>query len=134
MNCLGFPRIFRGNSTLIIDDEASQNDVKDRFRATRTCLRLFLNSEQGELFGDPDFGIKVKKYMFNQNNYILRDILIDEIYTKIQLFFNQIIVNRKDIKIKQSGINFIAEIPYRIKNSFELNTFELVLFKGENDL
>lgn len=134
MNCLGFPRIFRGNSTLIIDDEASQNDVKDRFRATRTCLRLFLNSEQGELFGDPDFGIKIKKYMFNQNNYILRDILIDEIYTKIQLFFNQIIVNRKDIKIKQSGINFIAEIPYRIKNSFELNTFELVLFKGENDL
>lgn len=133
MRCVSFPRIFKGNSTLIIDDNP-ENNSKDKFKATSLCLRLFLNSEQGELFGDPDFGIRIKKYMFNQNNYVLRDILIDEIYTKVQLFFNQITINRKDINIKQSGTQLIAEIPYRIKNSFELNTFELVLFKGENDL
>ena len=32
------------------------------------------------MFGDPDFGIRLKRYTFNQNNYILRDVLIDEIY------------------------------------------------------
>lgn len=134
MNCINFPNIFKGNSTLVLDDSLPNLKTEDKHKATKLCLRLFLNIEQGELFGDPDFGIRLKKFMFNQNNYILRDILIDEIYTKVQLFFNQIFINRKDIKIKQSGTSLIAEIPYRIKNSFEVDTFQLVLIKGETDL
>ena len=49
---------------------------------TKQSIRLLVSSECGEFFGDPDFGIHLKRYFFEQNDIILRDILIDEIYTK----------------------------------------------------
>ena len=48
--------------------------------------------------------------MFNQNNVILRDIVIDAIYTVILQFMPQILVKRKDITIVQSGTEIYATV------------------------
>ena len=52
MNCIGFPKMFKANSTVIKKD----------LDATTECALLLLGSEQGELLGDPQFGIKLKKF------------------------------------------------------------------------
>ena len=68
--------------------------------------------------------------MFDQNNYILRDQIIDMIYTQLAIFIPQVHVERKDITVFQdrekaklycefSGINQI---------DYQLNTYQLVLF------
>ena len=77
----------------------------------------------------------LKRYLFDQNNYILRDAIIDTIYTQLAMFIPQVKVRREDISIVQdkergklycnfSGINQI---------DYTNNTFNLVLFESENE-
>lgn len=123
MNSIGFPKMFRGNSTIVTEgNEAVRND-----------LHLLLSSENGEFVFDPGWGIKLKKYTFNQNNYILRDILIDELYTKILTFFPQLVLTRKDIRIKQSGKKLFAEIQAKNTLDFKTNMYSLVIFEQEGE-
>ena len=126
MNCISFPRMFSGNSTHVIEDSSKSS------AATLQCLRLLLGSEEQTMFGDPSFGIKLRKYLYEQNNYILRDILIDEIYTKINDFFPQIYVDRRDIKIESIKNRIYVTISCKNKINFETNTYNLKLFEGED--
>ena len=121
MNSLGFPKMFNGNSTL----------VKQGQEATKTCVHLLLSSEQGQLFGDPDFGIMLKKYTFEQNSYVLKDILIDEIYNKITIFCPQIYVDRKDISIEQKGSRLYVNIKALNREDFTTNMYNLELLNYE---
>ena len=61
MNSLSFPNIFESTSStgVVKDKDASMQDLK-----------LLLSSEKGELFGDPFFGVRIKKYTFNQNTLV----------------------------------------------------------------
>lgn len=121
MNSISFPEMFKSSSTLVVKDkDASLQDME-----------LLLASEKGELFGDPFFGIRIKKYTFNQNNYILRDILVDEIYTQLMVFCPQLTINRNDIAITQKGNKLIATIKGINKLDFTPDMYQLELFQGE---
>lgn len=122
MRTIKWPKMFNSNSTNVWkstehNEATSQNTI------------LLLQCDRGELFGDPYFGLTLKRYLFDQNNYVLRDAIIDIIYTQLAIFIPQVHVNRKDIEIIQdkekgklycsfTGINQI---------SYELNTYNLVL-------
>ena len=121
MNSISFPEMFKSSSTLVVKDkDASLQDME-----------LLLASEKGELFGDPFFGIRIKKYTFNQNNYILRDILVDEIYTQLMVFCPQLTINRNDITITQKDNKLIATIKGINKLDFTPDMYQLELFQGE---
>jgi hypothetical protein len=124
MRSIKFPQMFYTNYTRVWKTE-------EYLEATRQNTELLLQCERGELFGDPYFGILLERYLFEQNNYILRDILIDVIYTQLAIFIPQLKVERRDIKIVQdrekgklycsfSGIN---QIDYQV-NSMSLLLFE----------
>ena len=119
MNSIRFPNMFEGNSTKVVKDKAASNQD----------LKLLLGSEKGELFGDPFLGIRIKKYTFNQHSYILKDILIDEIYTQIKVFAPQLDVNRHDIKIIQRGNKAVAIIKAINKIDFTTDMYDLALFQ-----
>ena len=70
-------------------------------KATEQNLKLTLLSMRGELLGDPYFGIVLQQYTFDQNSYVLRDILTDMVYTQIAIFIPQFKVDRRDITIFQ---------------------------------
>ena len=123
MNSIAFPNMFTTTSTLVVGDkDASMQDLK-----------LLLASEKGELFGDPYFGVRIKRYTFNQNNYILRDILVDELFSQIKVFAPQITVNREDIKITQKGNRLIATIKGINKLDFTTDMYQLELFNGDEE-
>ena len=123
MRSFKFPKMFKSNN--------SQIWRADEYgKATKQNALLLLQSERGELECDPYFGILLKHYMFNQNSYILKDMLIDTLYTQIAIFLPQIRVTRNSIDIvsdktkgrlycKFSGINQI---------DYTHNTFNLLLF------
>ena len=123
MRSIKFPKMFNTNSTNVWKSNEYLN-------ATKQNTRLVLLSQRGELFGDPYFGLMFKQYIFEQNNYILRDKIIDMIYTQLALFIPQIKVKRDDIEIIQdkqkgklyctfSGINQI---------DYQLDTYNLLLY------
>ena len=123
MRSIHFPHMFNTNSTRVWKSSEHRN-------ATKQNTKLVLYSERGELIGDPYFGLMLRHFMFDQNNYILRDQIIDMIYTQLAIFIPQVHVERKDITVFQdrekaklycefSGINQI---------DYQLNTYQLVLF------
>ena len=91
MRSIGFPNIFNKNGTTI--------KVISDHEATMSNLRLLLLSEKNSLFGDPYFGTNLKRLLFEPNNVVLRDIVIDDIYTAILQFMPQIRVERSDITV-----------------------------------
>ena len=134
MNCINFPKMFSGNSTIIDTYESYEpgNDLKKD--PTQLCIELLLKSEKSSMFGDPGFGVKLKYYTFNQNNYILAEILADEIYTQISTFCPQVFLERKDVKITLQENNKIhIKIYYINQLDFTPNTFNLVLKMEDND-
>ena len=128
MRSIKFPKMFNTNSTRVWKSS-------EYLSATKQNTILVLHSTRGELFGDPYFGLMLKKYLFDQNNYALRDAIIDMIYTQLAIFIPQVKVKRKDINIVQdrekgklycefSGINQI---------DYQNNTYNLVLLEDMTD-
>lgn len=122
MRSIKFPKMFNTNSTNVWKSTEYKS-------ATAQNTLLLLGSERGELFGDPYYGLLLKHFLYDQNNYVLKDQLIDMLYTQIAIFIPQIKIDRKDIEIiqdKQKGkvyCNFkgINQIDYTT------NTYNLIL-------
>lgn len=120
MKSIGFPKLFRTTvSTNVIED----------MDAIKQNISLLLSSEKGELLGDPYYGVRLKYYFYDQNNYVLKDILLDEIYTALVLFMPQLSLTRNDITF----ITGRAELSIRIralnKLDYTTNMYDIVLFQ-----
>ena len=121
MKSIAFPKMFENNSTKIISD----------YDATKRNLESLLLCEKGEFISDPFFGIRLKRYIYEQNNYILRDIIIDEIYSQINVFMPQVTVTRKDITIEKLRGKLIVKIKALNKLDFTINTYDVVLLRED---
>lgn len=121
MKSISFPNMFNSNSTKIVKN----------LSATKQNALLLLYSEKGELFGDPYFGIRLKRYLYDQNNYILKDVIIDEIYTQLALFMPQLKVNRNDIKIIQERAKLYCNFKAINQVDFTTDMYSLVLYNEE---
>lgn len=119
MNSIDFPKMFNSNSTRVLKDRD----------ATRKNLELLLLSEKGEFLSDPFFGIRLRKYIFEQNSSVLRDIIIDEIYTQIALFMPQLKIQRKDITIIQDKYTLTARIKCINRVDFTTDMYNIVIFQ-----
>ena len=127
MKSISFPKMFEGqNST----------KIKTDMEATLQNIILTLKTEKGTLFGDPYMGIRLKRYIYEQNNYILKDIIIDEIYTQLALFVPQLIFERKDIEIiteNSDKAKLYCRFKARNKANYEIETYNLVLYQEDNN-
>jgi hypothetical protein len=99
-------------------------------KATRQNALLVLHSERGEFECDPYFGILLKHYLFNQNSYILKDMLIDTIYTQIAIFLPQVKISRNSIDIISDPLKGRLHCSFSGVNQIDYthNTFNLLLF------
>lgn len=122
MKSIQFPEMFTRTVT---------NTVSD-YDATLQNLKMLLWSEKGELFGDPYYGTSLKRYLYDQNDVVLIDILIDDIYTAITLFMPQIKVERSDIQLKRSGKGSVSvEINALNQADFSTDLYNIVLLEAE---
>lgn len=123
MRTIKFPKMFNTNNTRVWKSS-------EHLDATKQSTILLLHSMRGELFGDPYFGIMLKRYLFDQNSYILRDAIIDMIYTQLAIFIPQIKIKREDINIVQNKAKGRLECTFSGINQIDYthNTYNLVLF------
>ena len=124
MRSLKFPNIFQSNSTNVWKSSEYLSQTKQN-------TILLLHTERGELFGDPYFGIMLKHYLFDQNNYILRDAIIDTIYTQLALFIPQLRIDRNDVDIIQDKERGKLYCKFKGINQIDYtnNTYNIVLFE-----
>lgn len=121
MNSIAFPKMFNSSATLVAND----------YDATLSNLKLLLLSDQSGLFGDPGYGTGIKRLLFEQNTGILRDVVIDEIYTAIITFMPQIQVKRSDIKVTSDGYKIMANIKALNMLDYTTDMYNLVLMNYE---
>lgn len=128
MRSLKFPNMFSSNSSNVW----KENEYLD---ATKQNTKLLLQTRRGELFGDPYFGLVLEQYLFDQNNYILREALIDIIYTQIALFIPQIRIRRQDIRIIQTKekSKVYCQFSGTSQLDFTNNTFNLLLYQHSEE-
>ena len=117
MKSISFPIMFNNTTTKIVSDHD----------ATLQNLRLLLLSDRGGLFGDPYYGTIIKRLMFEQNSSILKDIVVDAIYTAILQFMPQIKVKRKDISILQQGSKIDINIKATNMLDFQSDLYNISL-------
>lgn len=126
MRSLKFPKMFKSNSTNVW----KETEYK---KATAQNTKLLLHSARGELLGDPYFGLMLKRYIFEPNNYILQDIIVDMIYTQLVIFIPQLYIKRKDIEIIQDRTNGKATLicNFHATNQVDYTNdmYSLVLFQ-----
>jgi hypothetical protein len=87
------------------------------------------------MFGDPYFGMLFKHYLFDQNNVILADALVDMIYTQLALFIPQLKFTRNDISIfKEEKGKLYCEFRATDLVDYTINTYQLLLFQLEENV
>ena len=121
MYSISFPKMFNGLKTSLYKDT----------KATASNLWLLLNSSKLTLFGDPFFGTSIKRAIFEQNDGILLDLVVDEIYTNIKNFMPQINISRNDITLTQKGIDVICNIKCVDLTDYTINTYSINLTSDE---
>ena len=117
MYSINFPQMISNNQTNLLEYK----------EAVKSDLLLLMSSERLSLFGDPYYGIALRKAIFMQEGSYIVDLLIDEIYTTIINFMPRIYVNRKDIHITGDGVKLYAKIKvtYLLDNTSDLYTIDL---------
>ena len=100
MNSIAFPIMLNNSSTNIVKDHD----------ATASNLKLLLLSDKTSLFGDPYFGVNLQKLFFERNNAVLRDLVIDDVFTATTLFMPQLRVERKNISVTSDGSDVYVNI------------------------
>lgn len=93
MNAVRFPKMFNSNKTAIVKDK----------EATEQNLKSLLASFKKTLLGDPYFGSNLQKLLFEHNNVILQDLVVDDIFSAINAFMPQIRVIRDNITVTSDG-------------------------------
>lgn len=119
MYSVSFPNIFSGDGsrTLLMEDH----------EATLSNLRLVLLSTKNSLLGDPDFGSLLQRKLFEQDTPILKDLIIDDIYTTILTFMPQLVLKRTDISVTTDGVDVYATIKCTNLIDYELDTYTINL-------
>ena len=118
---ISFPKMLNHNRVQLVED----------YDATLQNIKTVLGSEKGEFKFDPYFGIRLKRYMFEQNNFVLQDLLLDEIYEQLVTFIPQIIVRRNDITFEKERAKLYLNIKCTNRVDFTLNTYNLVLYNNQ---
>lgn len=117
-----FPIMFGNTSAKIISDR----------EATKSNLRLLLLSEKNSLLGDPYYGTNIRKMFYEQNNQVLKDIVIDDIYLAILTFMPQITIQRKDINVTNDRYSIYVEITCLNNLDYNMENYVLKLLDIED--
>lgn len=121
MKSIAFPNMFNRSSTNIVSN----------YYATQQNITTLLMSGKSELFGDPYYGSTLKKFLYDQNDETLQDLLIDDIYVALCTFMPQIRVERKDIKVARDGKASVSvQIKALNKADFTTNMYNIVLLQS----
>ena len=105
---------------------AKTNLVEDH-DASASNLKLLLGADKTALFGDPQFGTNLKQFFYEPNNNILRDLLIDEIYSSIISYMPQLQLSRDNIYVTSDGTTVYAEIHCINKLDWQIENYNIAL-------
>ena len=117
MYSIAFPKIFNGSKVNLNKD----------YDAVKVNLKSLLMSNRKGLYGDPYYGTALKRMLYEQNSILLKDLIIDELYTTVITFMPQIFVNRNDITVSSDGYSVYATLKCTNLIDYTVNLYTINL-------
>ncbi len=130
--------IYSPKLPLDVDNEGNFIYLKDVYSNIKQKLRMLFLTSPGEKIMDPNFGVGVKKYLFEHSKivsksadfdrtatYLSRDLESDireNIYNQINMYLRDISIEDLQISIDENVLNIVLE--YKYKN-FLQDTLEM---------
>lgn len=121
MISLAFPEMFTNSKTMLYNDR----------EATVSNLKLLLLSDKMSLLGDPYFGTNLKRMIFDNGSVLLRDIIIDDVYTAIITFMPQIQLTRDNIDVEIDDLTVTITIRCINKLNYQTDLYIIKLTDGD---
>lgn len=101
-------------------------------KSINECLGILLRTRPGELLGDPNYGCHLIERVFMYNGVIVEPLIREDIINAISSYEPRISCNSNDISIIQTGNLVQIYIQYTIKDTNQVNTFNLELSHDDN--
>ena len=122
LNAIQFPEMLSqgGNTNLIYGKEATYQNLKTLLLSTKKTL-----------LGDPFFGVNLRNMLYEKNNIIIRDLVVDDILTNINIFLPQLRLTRRDIDVESKNNSIVVNIKARNIIDYSLENYTLELLSGE---
>ena len=79
------------------------------------------------MYGDPGYGCGLKKFIFEHNNVIARDLIIDKIYNTIRVYIPQLKCTRNDIKLKRNMTDVFVELTATNLIDYTIDNYTIAL-------
>ncbi len=121
MYSIAFPDMVSNTSTKLFKDHD----------ATESNLKLLLLSNKYGLLGDPYFGTNLQKLIFEQNNQVIKDLIIDDIYVAILNFMPQLLIKRNGITITHDLAKVYVNIKALNLLDYTTNLYNINLTSSE---
>ena len=121
MNAVRFPDMITSNKTALVNDR----------EATLQNLETLLLSSKYTLLGDPYFGSNLERLLYESNNVILQDIIIDDVFTVINNYMPQIRVIRNNITVTSDRNNVTVNIRAQNMLDYSFDEYSIRLLTVE---
>lgn len=107
-------------------------ELSTNTKSINECLGILLRTRPGELLGDPDYGCYLIDRVFRYNGVIIESLIKEDIMNAVQKYEPRIEMSTSDIYLEQDGRILRIYIQYTIKETGEVNDYNMELTTDDN--
>lgn len=111
---------------------SGKNTFVNSYESINECIGLLLRTSKGEMFGDPQFGCNLMKYIHEPNDSILQDLAREDIVSAISRYEPRVTVNTENIDIYSEDNKVYITIQYIINSTGTTSSYELVMLRTDS--
>lgn len=105
---------------------SGDTNLTEYLSAINQSVRLILSTSPGELFGDPNYGSRLKEYFHDYVDDSFDNIIKLEIVDSLSQWEPRISVRPEDIEIDYKGTIVTINITYLLKYTDYRNTYQYI--------
>lgn len=105
---------------------SGNTNLTDYLNAVNQSVRLILSTSPGELFGDPNYGSRLKEYLYDYVDESFVNIIKLEIADSLTKWEPRITVRPDMISLDYEGTTVVVTIDYILKYTDYKNTYQYI--------
>lgn len=116
----------------IINRSTKKIALSSSNQSINECLGILLRTRPGEMLGDPNWGCNLISRVFQYQGVIVNTLIQEDIMTAVEKYEPRIKMTADDIIIEQHDNVVSIYINYTIKETGEINTYNLDITSDDN--
>ena len=116
----------------MISRSLRKTQISTKNKSVNECLGILLRTRPGELLGDPNYGCYLIERVFKYQGVIVESLIREDIIQAVTKYEPRVVITPRDITLVTNRQVLQIYITYRIKETGEVNTYNLELSPEDN--